>query len=263
MTAVAALEEILVRSSVNGSQEPALWFHPGGADPVPLVVGLHTWSYDRFNQVEGMLPRCRELGWALLLPEFRGPNLSSNPRAEQAAGSPAAIRDIYDALDLVTQRYPVQQNARFLLGGSGGGHMALLTAAASPKSWRGVSAWVPITDLAAWYAENPDYAEHVAACCGGAPDASEESRSRYRERSPLNYLDTLAQVNLSVHHGRHDEVVSYSHSWKLAQALEQRDAEHFYLEIFDGAHDIHYDTAFSWFRKQLKKELVQGIRLTG
>lgn len=257
------MEEIIIPSSVDGSPEPALWFHPGGPDPVPLLVGLHTWSYDRFNQVEGMLPRCREHGWALLLPEFRGPNLSSNPRAGEAAGSPVAVSDIYDAVELVSRRSAVREDARFLLGGSGGGQMALLTAAARPKFWRGVSAWVPITDLAAWHLENPEYAGHVAACCGGAPDDSEELSARYRERSPLHYLEELAQVNLSVHHGRHDDVVSYRHSWKLAQALEARGAEHFFFEIFDGAHDIHYDAAFNWFSNQLKKGLAQTSRLTG
>ncbi|GFO68407.1 hypothetical protein GMLC_19860 [Geomonas limicola] len=263
MTAGAVMEEILVRSSVDGAKEPALWFHPVGSDPVPLVVGLHTWSYDRFNQVEGMLPRCRERGWALLLPEFRGPNLSSNPRATEAAGSALAITDIYDAIQQVSSRFALQENARFLLGGSGGGHMALLTAATSPTFWRGVSAWVPITDLAAWREENPEYAEHVAACCGGIPGDSEDLAGRYRERSPLSYLDALARVNLSVHHGRHDDVVSYRHSWKLAQALEERGADHFFFEIFDGAHDIHYGTAFDWFGKQLTKEAAESIRLTG
>ena len=60
---IQELEEITCLSSIDGSPEPLLMYHPGGETPVPLVVGLHTWSYDRYNQVDGMLPLCKERGW--------------------------------------------------------------------------------------------------------------------------------------------------------------------------------------------------------
>jgi dipeptidyl aminopeptidase/acylaminoacyl peptidase len=257
------MEEIYFKSSLDGSLEPALWYHPGSTAPVPLVVGLHTWSYDRFNQVEGMLPFCRERGWALLLPEFRGPNLDNNPRALQAAGSRIAVQDVLDAVAAVQERIVIAPDSQLLLGGSGGGHMALQVAANSPELWRGVSSWVPITDLAAWYDQNPDYAQHVAACCGGAPDASPLVAQEYRERSPLYRVAELSRVNLALHHGRFDPVVPYSHSWQLALALEQQGSQRLFCEIFDGAHDIHYDVAFRWFDKLLNQGREESTRLSG
>ena len=259
---IQEMEEIRCLSSSDGSSEPVLIFHPGGQTPVPLVVGLHTWSYDRNNQVEGMLPLCRDRGWGLVLPEFRGPSLDTNPRARQAGGSQVAVQDVLDAVADVTADYPVQKDALFLLGGSGGGHMSLLVAASAPALWRGVSSWVPITDLSAWHEQNPDYASHIAACCGGAPGSSERVDNEYRERSPITKVDALSRVNLSLHHGRFDPVVSYSHSWKLAQELERLGSRQFFFDIFDGEHDIGYDTAFRWFEALLKKE-NQGGRLTG
>jgi dipeptidyl aminopeptidase/acylaminoacyl peptidase len=257
------MEELSFVSSSDGSPEPSLFYHPGGTTPVPLVVGLHTWSYDRFNQVDGMLPLCKERGWGLLLPEFRGPSLDSNPRVRQAGGSALAIQDVLDAVAAVSRRFPVKRDALFLLGGSGGGHVALLAAAREPALWRGVSSWVPITDLAAWHGQNPEYASHVKACCGGEPGSSEAMDREYRERSPIAQVEALAKVNLSLHHGRFDPVVHYSHSWNLAQALERRGAERFFFDIFDGAHDIRYDTAFRWFDALLTEEALQGGRLTG
>ena len=49
--------EITVRSSVDGSEEPSLLYIPETAHEktVPLVVGLHTWSYDRFNKMEAYI----------------------------------------------------------------------------------------------------------------------------------------------------------------------------------------------------------------
>ena len=263
------MKEIICVSSRDGSRETVLFFHPGGDAPVPLVVGLHTWSYDRYNQVEGMLPLCRERGWALLLPEFRGPNLVSNPRARQAGGSSTAIQDVLDGVELVSRSSPVDRAAMFLVGGSGGGHMSLLTAAQAPTLWRGVSAWVPITDLALWHGQNAEYAPGVAACCGGDPGCSEEVDREYRERSPLFRVEALAKVTLSLHHGRFDPVVPYSHSWNLARELERTGARRFFFEIFDGGHDIHYQTAFRWFDGLLgadqyrERQGDQAARLSG
>jgi len=260
---VKEMEQIVCHSSRDGSPEPVLFYHPGGTAPVPLVVGLHTWSFDRHNQVEGMLPLCRERGWALLLPEFRGPNLAGNPRACQAGGSPVAIQDVLDAVELVAGRYPIDRQSLFLLGGSGGGHMSLMVAASTPELWSGVSSWVPITDLAAWYEQNPDYSDNIAACCGGAPGSSPAADREYRERSPIFRIEALSRVNLSLHHGRFDQVVHYSHSWKLALALEQSGAQQFFFDLFDGEHDLRYDSAFRWFDAVLKKDNDLGGRLTG
>jgi dipeptidyl aminopeptidase/acylaminoacyl peptidase len=257
------IQEIVCTSSRDGSPEPLLFFHPGGETLVPLVVGLHTWSYDRFNQVEEMLPLCRERGWGLLLPEFRGANLVSNPRARQAGGSSLAIQDIVDGVTMVSERYPIDLNALFLLGGSGGGHMSLLVAASAPVLWKGVSSWVPITDLAAWHEQQPEYAPNIAACCGGKPGDSEEVDREYRGRSPLSRVGALSEVTLSLHHGRFDPVVSYSHSWNLAQELERNGSKRFFFEIFDGGHDIHYDTAFRWFDGLLRNENALEGHLTG
>lgn len=258
----ADVHEIDIASSIDGSPEKSLLYIPEGDGLFPLVVCLHTWSYDRFNQLDATLPYCRERGWGLLLPEFRGPNLVSNPRVRQAGGSRLAISDILDATAAVSARYAVDEQAIFLLGGSGGGHAALLAAAEAPELWRGASVWVPITDLAVWHEENPDYALNIAACCGGAPGYSVEVDREYRLRSPIAKVEALAKVNLSVHHGRHDEVVSWRHSWNLAEALHRSGAESFFFEIFDGGHEIRHATSFAWFDR-LAGTGVTVNRLTG
>ena len=62
------MKEIRIPSSLDGSLEPAL-FHEAAGTKRPLLVGLHTWSHDRFNQVENMLPLAGDyyqgtIGWA-------------------------------------------------------------------------------------------------------------------------------------------------------------------------------------------------------
>ena len=49
--------EINVVSSIDNSTEPSLFFEADTTKGArPLLVGLHTWSFDRFNQVSAMLP---------------------------------------------------------------------------------------------------------------------------------------------------------------------------------------------------------------
>ena len=108
------LREILIRSSLDDTMQPSLYGGSGSKEKRPLLVGLHTWSYDRFNQAENYLPLCEEYGWALLLPEFRGPNLASNPHRHDACGSLKARRDILDAVDHVLQTSAVDYDNVFL-----------------------------------------------------------------------------------------------------------------------------------------------------
>jgi hypothetical protein len=132
----------------------------------------------------------------------------------------------------------------FLFGG--GGHMALMMAAYAPQLWRAVSSWCPITDLVDWHAENKNYAPHIAACCGGVPD--DKTAAEYKDRSPIQHLESLMPANLSIHHGRFDISVPYTHTLKLAMQLEAMRHPKLFFEIFDGGHD-KTEIAFNWFDK--------------
>ena len=48
-------EEILVESTLDGTLQPSL-FYRAKESGRPLLVGLHTWSHNRFNQIKNMLP---------------------------------------------------------------------------------------------------------------------------------------------------------------------------------------------------------------
>ncbi len=256
-----AFEQLDCVSSLDGSREPFLLSLPPGGEASALVVGLHTWSADRFNQVERMGPYCRERGWALLLPEFRGPNLTTNPRVRQAGGSALARRDVIDATRLVLEKYVDPAHPRFLVGGSGGGHMALQVAGREALDWTAVSSWCPITDLAEWHRFANGYLPHVESVCGGAPGDSPEVDAAYTDRSPIHRAAALAKCRLQLGHGRYDKVVPYRHAWEMALAIEAQKPEAFFFSLFDGGHQILFDEAFKFFDASIRKE--QGVELTG
>ncbi len=236
--------EILVRSTLDGTDQPSL-FYRASTPGRPLLVGLHTWSFDRFNQIGNMLPYAEELDFNLLLPEFRGPNLSSNPNIKDACGSLAARRDIKDAIDYVIEKEGVDGENVFLLGLSGGGHMALLMAGYCPEYFKAIGAFVPICSLAKWAEENSGYRPHILAAC-----ATEEEMLA---RSPVSYIDNIARANLKIFHGKYDSCVPVTQSMELYEMVNKNHPRsRVFLDIFDGGHEIDMKVAMYWLLSQYK-----------
>ena len=244
--------QILVRSTADGGLEPSLFFEAEGKEKRPLLVGLHTWSFDRFNQVEKMLPCAKKHNFHLLLPEFRGSNTVANERCTEACGSNAAVTDIFDAISFVKENYAVDEDNIFLLGASGGGHMALMTAAKDPTLFRAVGSFVPITDLLLWTKQNSGYKNSVIACC-----VTEEEMEK---RSPISYTDALSKANLKIFHGKFDNCVPYTHSVNIYLKIMEKDpTARVFLDIFDGGHEMSMEVAMSWLLSQMEKKKEQTV----
>ena len=247
-------EEILIKSTLDGTMQPSL-FYKSGSKNRPLLVGLHTWSFDRFNQIGNMLPLAEKNDFNLLLPEFRGSNLNTNPNCTYACGSDFAKQDVKDAIDFVCDNYDIDKDNVFLLGLSGGGHMALIMAGMCPEYFKAIGAYVPITDLEKWQIQNPNYARHVKACCSDSID-------EMAKRSPISYIDQIAKSNLKIFHGKHDPVVPFSHSMTLYNAvIEKYPDASVYLDVFDGGHEIDMKTAEYWLLSQYTN--VEKTTITG
>ncbi|MGN0847533.1 MAG: prolyl oligopeptidase family serine peptidase [Kiritimatiellia bacterium] len=183
---------VRVRSSLDGTLQPCYFWAPDAArtQEVPLVVGLHTWSGD-YRQVEHyrtVLDYARWKGWAMVGPNFRGPN-STPP----ACGGEPAVQDIVDAIDYAKAQVKIDPKRVYIVGGSGGGHMTLLMLGRHPEIFAGAAAFCPITDLARWHADSllkhpgrvARYAAMMEGACGGTPA---EKPEEYRRRSPLTWL---------------------------------------------------------------------------
>ena len=247
--------EILVKSTLDGTMQPSLLYKSASKEKRPLLVGLHTWSHDRFNQIGNMLPVAEKYDFNLLLPEFRGSNLDTNPNCQYACGSQYAKQDIKDAIDYLIQGGEVDPDNVFLLGLSGGGHMSLLMAGMIPEYFKAIGAYVPITDLTKWVQESQAYRQHILACCG-------DDQTEQMKRSPIAYLDTIAKANLKIFHGKRDPVVPVSHSLSLYNAIMEKHPDaSVYLDIFDGGHEIDMNAAVYWLMSQY--DVVKKTQVTG
>lgn len=203
----AGVREIFIPSSMDGSKQPAMaYFAPDDGEARPLLVRLHTWSdgYQRATNEAFFARWALQQRWHFVHPHFRGPN-----QTPQAMGSEFAVRDIVDAVEFMRKAGNVDASRIYLIGSSGGGHMALLMAGRHPEIWAGVSAWVPITDIAAWHKENSSdgnsgtYARKIEGALGGPPD-DESRRKEAEKRSPVTWLANAREVPIDINHGIHD-----------------------------------------------------------
>jgi len=193
-----------VKSTVDGSSQPSDFVPAEGTEPRPMLVFLHSWSngLDVFDYAPWP-ELCKKRNWHLLMPDFRGAN--DNP---QACGSKAARQDVLDAVDAVCKKYPVDEQRIYLAGTSGGGHMAMVMAAEAPERWRAVSAWVGISDLAAWHAEskaaNRKYWKGIEGIVGGAPGSSPAVDRELHYRSPVHHIASAKDLALDLNAGVND-----------------------------------------------------------
>ena len=217
--------EVRYVSTADKTPQPAMFYAPAAKEPMPLLVGLHTWSADYRQSKPGAeyAMWCIDKGWAFIGPNFRGPN-----RTPQACGSELVVADILSAVDYAKAHANVDASRIYLVGVSGGGHAALLLAGREPKLWAGVSAWVGISDLKAWHAEciqaKRKYARDIEKSCGGPPGKSPAVDRQYVARSPLTYLAAAGaaslplDINVGVEDG-HTGSVPVSHSLRAFNAV--------------------------------------------
>jgi hypothetical protein len=192
-----------IPSSYDGVEQHVLSIEASGKSR-PLLVALHTWSYDYTQDTSAeYFKRAQARNWHCIFPDFRGPN-----RTPLSCGSPAALSDIKDAVSWVMGRFSVDPRRIFLAGESGGGHMALLAAGALPSLWTAVSAWVPISDLSRWHREcgerGLEYDKELEKVCGGAPGSSEAVDREYRRRSPIDCIWRAHIIPVDINAGIHD-----------------------------------------------------------
>ncbi len=261
-------------SSLDGTPQPSLTYAPNQKTNIPLLVALHTWSGDYKQKESAKFAQwCIENGWAFIHPNYRGPN--KNP---QSAGSEFVISDIKDAVNYMIETSAIDTNRIYLIGGSGGGYNALQVVAKMPDIWAGVSAWVPITDLNAWYYDNRKsgrhYADDIISATGGIPGSGVSIDQQYYERSPIHFLADSLHVPVDIAAGiydGHQGSVPIRHSLlafnKLAQPEDQLTTSEISFFV-DSAkvplhlHTVIYDPTYPNNKTPLFRRVSENVRIT-
>jgi acetyl esterase/lipase len=199
-----AVQSINYLSAADNTRQPMMFYKPQTNEPRPLLVALHSWSED-YRQAESAIYAEWAIAndWVFVHPNFRGAN--TRP---QATGSELVIGDVLSAIDYAKANARVDESRIYVVGWSGGGYLGLLLAGRAPEIWAGVSAWVPISDLNAWYEESrrlgTKYVRQIAASCGGSPTGEGAAVDECRKRSALTYMERARGVPIDINHGIRD-----------------------------------------------------------
>lgn len=225
--AVAQTERVDLVSSMDGEEQPVLYWAPPAAkqQPTPLFVFLHSWSGDFTQDNSKWLKVCQRENWIWLHPNFRGVNQSP-----KACGSKFARQDILDAVKWAHEQWRVDVQQVFLAGVSGGGHMSALMAGHHQEHFSAVSSWVGPMDLAEWHrfhtkdGKPQRYAVMIEKSLLGAPGDSAEIDADYRDRSPVFHMHRSGDLPISVWAGindGHTGSVPVSHSLRVFNGIAQ------------------------------------------
>ncbi len=244
-----------IPSSMDGTPQPVVVGIPEGYDgshPLPLLIGLHTWSAGYLQRVEPYGRQAARRGWLMILPHFRGPNTIDNPQATHAGGSLIAQHDIVDAYRYMIEHYNVDRDRVYLTGDSGGGHMTMLMAGKYPDLWAAAAAFVPVTDLREWWEEQNGYAKHVEAVTGGKPGDGPAVDFEYLRRSPRTFMTNLAHVPLLLAHGDRDATIPVEQTWRTFRVLAGVPRHRTTLHVFSGGHTADHDFALDWLSQHVR-----------
>ncbi len=220
---VPAVRRISIRSSADGSAQPALYYDSGSDRPKPLLVALHSWSfgYTQPTSIPYALWAVQN-DWVFIHPDHRG-----RYNRPEATASELALRDVLDALDYALSNADIDRSRIYLAGFSGGAMTALILAGRYPHLWTAVSAWVPIYSLVDWYAHivrndpKRHYVRDIIRSCGGPPWPGSRAAAECDRRSPSTYLGGLRDSELKIYlaAGVFDDLVPPAHSLRAFNAL--------------------------------------------
>ncbi len=217
----AKFKTVEIPASIDGARQKAFFqAAPKTGKPQPLVVSLHPWS-GGYEMPEYMAKEIGSSGWNYIRPDFRGYN-----NRPDACLSAKALSDIDDAIAYAIQNGNVDTNRIAVCGVSGGGMATLGVYRRSRHPLAVCVAWVPISDLGAWYRESvalkTKYVGEIEKVTSSRPGQLNEAEAR--ARSPLYMEGPCAprgrlEIYAGIHDGYLPGVVPISHSIRFYNAL--------------------------------------------
>jgi len=247
-----------IQSSVDGTQQKAVFHSSNENEAQPLIVSLHTWSGD-YLQKDPLADEILLRGWNYIHPDFRG----SNTKPE-ACGSEKVIPDIEDVIHYAIEHGNVDTTEVHIIGVSGGGYATLLAFMKLDYPVKSFNAWASISNLENWYWEckgrGLKYAGHLEQVTtnGNGFDVAEA-----RNRSPL-FVSFQSEkrkgASLNIYAGIHD---GYTGSVPISHSIDM------YNKLIDDMYPekagekISESQAYSLLTKQINPEAEPNAMIGG
>lgn len=193
-----------IQSNIDENLQKAYFFKSKSDQPKALIISLHSWS-GYYDQKDGLAELSKEKDLNYIHPDFRGANWT-----KEACCSELALTDIDDAISYAIKNSNVDTTKMYVIGSSGGGYATLSTFMKSKHKIKKFSAWVPISDLVAWYTESKiignKYAQNILDCTESKAGLDVENA---KSRSPIYWetpVEKLKYSQLAIYTGIYDGI---------------------------------------------------------
>lgn len=202
--------------------------------PTPCLVFIHGGGWSKGKREDYLI-------YNLAFAERGYITASVSYRLSKVAKFPAAVQDVKSAIRWLranADKYKIDANKMAAIGGSAGGHLALMAGMSTAKELEGpgnaqqssrvqaVVNFYGVTDMTTDRARN---AEQVQSFLGGT---YEELKHQYLLSSPMEHL-TKDDPPVLTFHGSIDELVPVSQASRLHKALDEAGIENS-LDILVG-----------------------------
>jgi dipeptidyl aminopeptidase/acylaminoacyl peptidase len=235
---LAAPEDFRWRS-VDGTEIQGWLYHP----PQPakgLVVQIHGGPTGHSeNAFSAFIQSCRAAGFAVLDPNYRGSTgfgLEFREAIRREGWGGIEQDDISSGAEAIIARGLVPAGKVAVTGTSYGGYSAWCAATRWPASLLAAAAPIcGMTDLVVdYYSTRPDLRPYSEEMLGGSPETAPE---RYRERSPIHFVDRIA-ARLLIVQGMNDPNVTPDNLHAVESALKSAGIPYETLLFDDEGHGI-------------------------
>lgn len=254
--------EMVTYESDDKSQIHALWGKPRVnrlGTPPPAIVYVHggpnsqhTMSFDPFITI------LTEAGVAVIAPNYRG-STGYGQAFEDANNHDwggGDLKDLTAAVQYFGARGDVDPKRVGIMGGSYGGYLTLMALAKTPEVWSAGVESYGMPDLVMDYLLTKSRFGDWYETEMGNPKTD---AARFRERSPLPYLDDI-NAPLLIFQGANDSNVPKSESDLLVAVLKALKKPYEYVVYDDEGHGFvkrknlldHYRRTVEFFIKHLK-----------
>ncbi|WP_108672219.1 alpha/beta hydrolase family protein [Peribacillus acanthi] len=180
-------------------------------------------------------------GFIVFAPHYRGNQ--GGEGNEDFAGEDRY--DAFNGFEILRQHPRVIKNRIHIFGFSRGGVMALQTGVQYPEA-ASIVTWGGVSDMELTYWEREDMRRMMKRVIGGTPNKVPE---RYRERTPLYFLQQV-QSPILIIHGKKDENVSVEHAIRLERRL---------LELEKKVECWYFDQYTHYFPPMINRKIVRDL----
>ena len=194
---------VAIKSPMDGEMQKAYFYGSKSKTPQPLVVSLHSWSWD-YKQEDTLAILSKAKDFNYIHPDFRGQNWTKN-----ACCSEFALSDIDAAIDYAIENGRVDTTKIYVIGRSGGGYATLSLFMKSKHRIKKFAAWVPLSDLVTWYEETLIrklvYANQILICTNSSDGKLNQSVAI--QKSPMHWptpIEKLENTKLDIFTGVYD-----------------------------------------------------------